>query len=142
MASERTSVECSCQSTPERNASTFRCDCPVHRDGAVVVPPPSDLREIGDPAAFWSSLTPAQALALLRAAPKVAGPWFDTEHGSIRPGVAEGRWAAVVTPPSRFEARYTFRVDGDDGWTTFAQSLDAAKAEADETLRQDGWVLA
>ncbi len=30
---------------------------------------------VADPAAFWASCSPAQALALLRAAPQLAGPW-------------------------------------------------------------------
>lgn len=39
---------------------------------------------LDDPPAFWSALTPAQALALLACAPKVAGPVGPTVLGLSR----------------------------------------------------------
>jgi hypothetical protein len=42
-----------------------------------------------DPAAFWSSLTPAQSLALLRAAPRVAGAWVDATETHAVEGVTK-----------------------------------------------------
>lgn len=51
-----------------------------------------------DPAAFWASLSPAEAYALLRAAPKVAGPWERTPHGTWhRDGIKPCPITAAIT---------------------------------------------
>lgn len=92
------------------------------------------LAEIGDPSAFWSSLTPAQALALLRAAPKVAGPWRQTGSAVAERQGAFG-WAAGANATGRWG------LSGSDNRYADVETLDAAKAAADDALRAAGWVL-
>lgn len=134
--------ECTCGATDHRHyARCARLDLDYH------------VKKIGraatdDPASFWSLLTPAQCLALLRAAPRVAGEWEPPipnpypELGAARAG-ADGRCVAVVYGECR----------GDDGrfWETYVDgkraasgkspSLTAAKSAADAALRAAGWLL-
>jgi len=90
-----------------------------------------------NPAAFWSSLTPAQALALLKAAPKVAGPWVDDDGRSDR-----------FTPKAEIVASVLSAVSGrffpfitDEAQLPPNTSLDDAKKAADADLLAKGWVL-
>lgn len=96
------------------------------------------------PTDFWSSLTHAQALALLRAAPRVAGAWRTDGFRFVRTFDAPGADTVVATVSmaaaweawpkegtlDRFES-----VSGD------AANIDAAKAAADAALVAVGWVL-
>lgn len=86
---------------------------------------------ISDPSAFWSALTPAQALALLRAAPKVAGPWERTENGDYRRGPYGHRAASVFS-----DKWSTSEAGGEDTGST-----KNARAAADAALRAAGWLL-
>ena len=75
----------------------------------------ADLRHLvaTRPRAFWRALTPAQALGLLRAAPKVAGPRVD------------GLRDAFVVHDTCVGAASAYR----------------SEAEADAALRAAGWLL-
>lgn len=101
-----------------------------------------------DPAAFWAMLTPAQALALLKAAPKVAGPWAplaSDRRFTHRPS------ACVKVSNS---STYTKEI-GDGGWDYGVMDACAgdtvvdlkgegraeAQRRADELARRKGWVL-
>lgn len=101
-----------------------------------------------DPAAFWPMITRAQALALLGAAPRVAGEWVpDDRHG--RSGARYTK-----TPVGSLDVAGTWVLDDRFGWHAHvgqsiydpdaegtADTLDAAKAAADAALVAAGWVL-
>lgn len=77
---------------------------------------------IDDPAAFWSSLTPAQALALLKAAPKVAG----ARHGTVGCTWRDDLVANINVGFVFFSA---------------SENQQAIEAEEDQRMRANGWVL-
>lgn len=94
---------------------------------------------ISDPVAFWQSLTPAQALALLKAAPEVASGWIELDDGNTHERHdREGRWLiavwAIGADKWRVRRRHAPSADTVTG-------LDEAKANADAVLRAEGWVL-
>lgn len=106
-----------------------KCDC-------------ARLRDITDPAAFWSSLTPAQVGALLDAAPKAAGPWlaeFRNAHDHVIRKRPDGSYLADAFDDG------IWRVNDRNGMTVVqygqATDLDSAKSAADAVLSADGWLL-
>ena len=76
-------MKCTCAKRFDKHVSEHAIDCALWDD--------DDRTYILDPEAFWQSLSPAAALALLRAAPKVAGPIQRTANTG-----AEYRDCAVV----------------------------------------------
>lgn len=108
---------------------------------------------IDDPAAFWRSLTPSQALALLRKAPRVAGSWIERsspEYGGARWARhdSDGIHIAMVDRTGDWNGPalwgYRIRRGLDDVFTTthLGESTEVdAKTACDAALRERGWVL-
>lgn len=112
-------------------------------------PAPGEMA-VNDPAAFWRSLTPAQAAELIDSAPRVAGAWHITkDHDGgeywqrlfirpLHPYDTPSQIAFVGLDGSWGASRNWDMGDDAEGR---AASVDVAKATADEVLRSKGWVL-
>jgi hypothetical protein len=96
-----------------------------------------------DPAAFWRHMSPAQARALLAAAPRVAGPW---ELWMKRPEIWTRNTPGAPWAASVFTAGYSAvaRI----GWKLYerqvdheADSIESAKSAADAALVAAGYLL-
>jgi hypothetical protein len=113
-----------------------------------------ELVDVRAPSAFWSALSPAQALALLKAAPKVAGPYVEQHndrtwtgepmrlvHTAIGP-LDAAKVGAVGPSAKRFywSAHVGATIYDEDVWG-YCATLDEAKAAADNALKAAGWVL-
>jgi len=129
-----------------RSAAVSASTQPV--DAPDLIDPDRDAWDLGlkarcEPEAFWSALTPAQALALLRAAPKVAGAWTSLGKSAYRSDHA-GRVIAAATPAPWCGA-HSAQTTADGATATLAtervDTLDGAKAAADAALVAAGWVL-
>jgi hypothetical protein len=118
-----------------------RCDRPLEYDPCLCDPIDWRARALAaearltDPTAFWSSLTPAQAWATAKVMPRMAGPWV--ERGKwVRPD-AHGELAVYVRPS--FDGPQWYWRAGDD--CGLVDSPEAARAAADQALREAGWTL-
>lgn len=94
------------------------------------------------PADFWTRLTPAQALALIKAAPdKIAGPWQDEPEAAYPSAMArrtaDGRCVADVFRESKTARPNYITAEGHGE----CDSLEEGRAIADALLRKAGWVL-
>jgi hypothetical protein len=89
------------------------------------------------PADWWAALPIAQQVALLEAAPLIAGPWrkVGTTWGRAERGPYD-RWAALVW---REGGMWVRRVEGDISGAR--RTVAAAKRIADAELRAAGWRL-
>lgn len=109
--------------------------CPVHNEPHYI--------DFGDPAAFWRHLRPEQALALLKAAPKVAGPWTSLGKSAYRSDHA-GCVIAAATP-APWSGAHSARTTADGTTATLTtervDTLDGAKQVADAALLAAGWTL-
>lgn len=137
-------AHCGCSDLPSSR------HCPVHNEA-------EHWFCIADPTAFWRSLTPTQALALLKAAPRgVATAWHMTEPcdcgcGQVGPtnvyrreNLASGdsymtACVHVAHDDSKWQAT-TWVGEYVHGLGLFDTS-DAAKSAADAALLAEGWVL-
>jgi hypothetical protein len=97
-------------------------------------PPPPPARGGVNAEKFWTGLTAQQAFDLLKAAPKIAGPWTPTRAGLCsrvrrdhKDNVVAGQEKAVcvISPPGK----------------TAADPFFDTPAEADAALRELGWIL-
>ncbi len=101
---------------PEPHATCFWCGVPAEGEAEHI---PLSTPECA--AKFWETMEPAQALVLLRAAPKVAGPWV---HRPDSPRA----WAQRHTVASVAVA--------------WAWDDNEDKAKQDAVLTAKGWLLA
>ncbi len=93
------------------------------------------------PAEFWASLPEADAIALVKAAPRVANPWHRTNTGAWVRGYNDVNdmpydSAAVICPAPPGQWHWY----SPTGMLTFG-SPEEAKAAADAHLRANGWLL-
>ena len=101
-----------------------------------------EWRNVSDPVAFWASVTPAQALALLKAAPKVAGPWEHRESDfARRHGVSVDARPIALASAYSWDTRGTSSNGKDQGGLALNDE-DVAKDDADAALVAAEWVLA
>ena len=90
-----------------------------------------------DPKAFWASLEPAHAIALIDAAPRVAGPWEHPFHGTwVRQHGAgvyllDDIFTAKVQVGSLIEMRSLGRF----------YTVEEAQQTVDAWLLANGWLL-
>lgn len=102
-----------------------------------------DGKALADPVDFWRSLSPAQALALLKAAPRVAGEWTS---------VSSYRWkrqrllvsavtldAAAIAQESVLGGFMSWSCEG--VWRNEHPTLAEAQSAADAALIAAGWLL-
>lgn len=92
-----------------------------------------------DPAAFWSALTPEQALALLKEAPKaVADAWTLVPTAYVEHHVRRDQHGNRAAEIEIDHKGPIWRTSGN--WRD-ADTLDAARNAADAALRAAGWLL-
>lgn len=101
---------------------------------------------VADPADFWTKVRmldggPAIVLALVRAAPKIAGPWQDEPEAQYPSAMARrtpaGECVADVFRESRTAMPRYITPEGSGD----CESLAEGRSVADALLRKAGWVL-
>ncbi len=91
--------------------------------------------------AFWARLPENVAIALVKAAPKVADPWQNIGAAWVRDsGGLNGEWATMVRNDVNGDGYDCFEWSACDEWGT-APTLAEAKAAADAQWRANGGLL-
>ncbi len=94
-----------------------------------------------DASAFWARLPEKVAIALVKAAPKVADPWEHIISAWVRDSDdTPGEWAAMVRCDVNDDGTDCFEWSACDEWGT-APTLAEAKAAADAQWRANGGLL-